>query len=149
MHARESKRLFELGGLLSIIKVAFHCYRREPEIVRLHTDEAIVLSEENGFVEWLHLGRFFHGWSISEHGQLEQGIAEMETAVADFHRLGGIPLQQFTNALLARGYATMGRTDQALAMLNDALGAHREHWRKGCPSRDASAQGLGALDARR
>jgi tetratricopeptide (TPR) repeat protein len=120
-YARESKNLYGLGALLSIIKVSFHCYRREPEIVRLHTAEAILLSEDHGFVEWLHQARFFHGWSLVELGQPEAGIAEMETAAAEFDHHGGSPLRQFTNALLANAYAAIGRTDEGLALLDHAL----------------------------
>jgi tetratricopeptide (TPR) repeat protein len=120
-YARESKDWLGLGALLSVIKVSIHCNRREPQIVRLHTSEAIVLSEERGFVEWLHQARFYHGWSLAELGQLEAGIAEMEIAAADFDRRGGIPLRQFTNALLANAYAAIGRTDEALALLERAL----------------------------
>jgi pentatricopeptide repeat protein len=74
---------------------------------------------------WLPWGRFHHGGALAELGQLEQGLTEMEAGVAGFRRLGGVPSQQYTIALLAQGYARMGRTEEALAMLNEAL-AHIE-----------------------
>jgi hypothetical protein len=120
-YARESKHWYGLGGLLSVIKVSFHCYRREPEIVRQHASEGIVLSEEHGFSEWLQQARFFHGWSLAELGEPEAGIAEMEAAIAEFHHWGGIPLRQFSNALLANAYAATGRADEGLALLDHAL----------------------------
>jgi adenylate cyclase len=120
-YARESKHWYGLGGLLSVIKVSFHCNRREPEIVRLHTSEGILLSEEHGFSEWLQQARFFHGWSLAELGQPEAGIAEMEAAIAEFRHWGGIPMRQFANALLANAYAATGRTDEGLELLDHAL----------------------------
>jgi predicted ATPase len=119
--ARESKHLISLGHALTVAGTRLHRYRREPEVVRAHAEEAITLSEENGFAVWLPWGRFHHGWALAELGQLEQGLAEMEAGVAGFRRLGGVPSQQYTIALLAQGYARMGRTEEALAMLNNAL----------------------------
>jgi len=70
---------------------------------------------------WLPLGRFHLGWALAELGQLEQGVMEMETGVAGFRKLGGVPRQQHAIALLAEGYARIGRTDEALTMLTEAL----------------------------
>jgi class 3 adenylate cyclase/predicted ATPase len=125
-YARESKHLFSLGLSLTVAGEMLHCYRLEPEIVRAHAEEAIALSEENGFAQWLPYGRFHHGWALAELGQLEQGVTEMAAGVAGFRRLGGVPNQQYAIALLAQGYARMGRTEEALGMLNEAL-VHIEH----------------------
>src|SRR5216683_2307621 len=51
--ARESKHLFSLGLALTLVGGMLPCYRREPEIVRAHAEEAIALSEENGFAKLL------------------------------------------------------------------------------------------------
>jgi adenylate cyclase len=123
-YTRESKHLLSLGGSLTV-GGRLPRYRRELEIVRAQAEEAIALSEENGFAEWLPWGRFHHGWALAELGQLQEGVAEMETGVAGFRRLGGVPMQQYAIALLAQAYARMGRTDEALGMLNEAL-AHIE-----------------------
>ncbi len=120
------KHLFSLDHALTVRGGVLARYRREPEIVRVHAEEAMALSEENGFREWLAWGRFNHDWALAEQGQLEQGVAEMEAGVAGFRRLSGVPWQQYTIALLARGYARMGRKEEALEMLNEAL-AHIEH----------------------
>jgi predicted ATPase len=45
----------------------------------------------------------------------------MEVGMADFRRLGGVPSQQYAVALLAQGYARMGRREGALGTLNGAL----------------------------
>ena len=120
-HARESKHLFSLGLALLTRGGQLAIYRHEPEIASAHAEETIALSEECGFATWLASGRFFHGWALAELGQLGQGVAEMEAAIADCRRLGGVPWLQFSVALLAQGYAKMGRTEEALGMLNEAL----------------------------
>jgi predicted ATPase len=96
-------------------------YRREPEIARAHAEAAIALAEEHGFPEWKAWGRFHHGWAMTELGHLEDGVSEMEAGITDFRRFGGAPKFPFTLAVLAQAYARLGRHDQALAMLDEAL----------------------------
>jgi predicted ATPase len=45
----------------------------------------------------------------------------MEAGVSGFRQLGGVPWQQYAIVLLARGYARMGRAEEALAMIKKAL----------------------------
>jgi predicted ATPase len=118
--ARESGHLLSLGRALAIGGQLLGCLRLEPESVRGHTDEIIPLAEENGFALWVLWGRFFRGWVLAELGQLARGVAEMEDRIADLHRLG-MPWRQYSNALLAQGYARVGRLDEALTMLDQAL----------------------------
>ena len=119
-HARETKHLFSLGFALSV-GATVHQYRREPKLVRAHSEEAITLSEEYGFPNWLGWARFHHGWALAELGQLEQGVAEMEVGIATLQRQGGVVGQQYAIALLANGYARLGRAEEAISMLTGVL----------------------------
>ncbi len=119
--ARESGHLLSLGHALTLTGGWLPRYRREPEIARVCAEEAIALSEEHGLAEWLPWGRFHHGWALAELGQIEEGIAEMETGIAGFHQMGGVPRQQYTIACLARNYARVGRTSEALTQLDKAM----------------------------
>jgi predicted ATPase len=58
---------------------------------------------------------------LAELGQLAQGVVEMEAAIANFRRMGGVPNLPYAIALVAIGYARMGQTEKALAMLNETL----------------------------
>jgi class 3 adenylate cyclase/predicted ATPase len=121
-YARESRHPVSLGQALTVGGIVLHEFRREPGIVRAHAEEAVALSREfGGFVTWVAYGRFYHGFALTELGQLEQGVAEMEAGIADFRQQGGGPWHQYRIALLAQGYAKMGRIEEALAMLNQAL----------------------------
>ena len=122
--ARESGYLFSVGFALAISAVRSN-YRREPGAARVYAEEAMALSEENGFAAWLSIARFNRGWALAELGQVKPGIAEMEAATASFGRLGGQPGQQLYIARLARTYASEGESEKALKMLNSAL-AHIE-----------------------
>jgi adenylate cyclase len=118
--ARESQHLFSLGLALTVVGWLYQ-YRREPEILRAHAEAAIALGEEHGFPEWKAWGRFHHGWAMTELGHLEDGVSEMEAGITDFRRFGGVPRLPFTLAMLAQGYARLGRHDQTLTMLDEAL----------------------------
>src|SRR5262249_1607320 len=126
-HARESKHLYTLGFALLYRGALLPQLRREPEIVRARGEELIELSEEYGFATWDKAARFHHGWALAELGQLEHGVAEMEASLIRWRQEGGVPWQPYLIALLARGYARMGRMEEALGMLNEAL----EHIERG------------------
>jgi class 3 adenylate cyclase/tetratricopeptide (TPR) repeat protein len=119
--ARDSRHLFGLGLMLSWSLGTLRAYRREPERALLEAEETIALSEENGFKDWLDLGRFNHGWALAELGQPERGAAEMELGLAGFRRARISLGRRFALALLAQNYARMRRSEEALQMLNDAL----------------------------
>jgi class 3 adenylate cyclase/tetratricopeptide (TPR) repeat protein len=123
-HARESRHLFSLGLALTV-KPRTHCFLREPEMMLTHAEEAIALSEEHGFAEWIPWGRFNRGWALAELGRVEDGVAEMEEGIAGFERLGGAPWQRFSIAMLAHAHARLGRHSEALEMIDKAL-AHVE-----------------------
>jgi tetratricopeptide (TPR) repeat protein len=119
-YARESRHLYSLGHALSL-KPRTHFCLREPDIARAHAEEAIALSEEHGFAEWIPWGRFNRGWALSMLGRVKEGAAEMEEGITGFDRLGGVPFQRFSMALLAHGHAKLGRHSEALEMLDKAL----------------------------
>ena len=114
--ARESKHLFSLGFAL-IMRALIYRYRGEPGTVLLCAKEAMALAEENGFTGWRHLGQFWHGWSLVQLGQPDQGIAEMEGGFVGLGR--GVP--HIWAGLLAYSYASAGRIDEALSLLDEAL----------------------------
>jgi predicted ATPase len=121
--ARESGHLFSLAFALMLGEV-LRCYRREAEVVHGHADEAIPLCNEIGSATWLAYARVYEGWALAELGQLERGVAEMEAGIVAIP-LGGALLQD-KKALLGQGYGRLGRTDEALTILDQAL-ARIEH----------------------
>jgi tetratricopeptide (TPR) repeat protein len=119
--ARESKHPFSVRFALLVRGGFLPQYRVEAESVRARAEEAMALCEEYGFATLPAWGQVHHGWAVAELGQLEQGVAEMEAGIAGFHRSGGVPRLQYAIALLAQGYDRIGRKEEALGMLNEAL----------------------------
>jgi class 3 adenylate cyclase/tetratricopeptide (TPR) repeat protein len=118
--ARILKQPFTLGMVLIHVGWLYQL-RREPEAVREVAEAAMALGEEHGFPEWLEWGRWLHGWALTELGNIEQGVVEMEAGIAGFVPMGGVPRQAFTAAMLAKAYEKLGRIDRAIAMLDDQL----------------------------
>jgi hypothetical protein len=85
---------------------------REPQATRELAEATIALGEEYGFQERLLVGRALRGWAMTELGQTEEGVAELEAASAFS------PARQF---VLPGVYARVGRADKALALVDEVL----------------------------
>src|SRR5713101_5420255 len=83
-YTRESRHMFSLGAVLTVAGGQLSLERRQPDIARMHCEEAISLCEENGFAEWVPWGRFIRGWALFELGQAGEGLAEMDVGLAGF-----------------------------------------------------------------
>jgi tetratricopeptide (TPR) repeat protein len=114
-NARESEHLFSLGFALMMTGLLICLFRRDTNAGLLRAAETITLSEENGFTMWLRAGRFFHGWSLCQLGQPDQGIAEMEAGIPSYRQTS------IRTAVLAESYARVGRIEEGLALLNENL----------------------------
>ena len=121
--ARESGHLFSLAMALEIA-AALCLIRRQPEAALSHADEAMVLSEENGFAQRRAMAQSVHGAALTELGQLDRGVADLQESIAVIEARGG-PFRQLWIAHLARCYSIMGRTHGVVRMLDEAL-AHVE-----------------------
>jgi len=121
--ARESGHLFSLA--VALTNAARLCLiRRQPEAALSHAQGAMVLSEENGFAQRRAMAQVVHGAALTQLGQLDRGVAEQQDGIAVMEARG-LPLRQVPIARLARCYSMMGRTDEAVSMLDEAL-AHVE-----------------------
>jgi len=79
-----------------------------------------VLSEENGFAQWRAIAQSVHGIALTELGQLDRAVAELQESIAVMEARGR-PFRQAPIAHLARCYSMMNRTDEAVSMLDEAL----------------------------
>jgi DNA-binding SARP family transcriptional activator/predicted ATPase len=61
------------------------------------------------------------GWSLVIEGRASEGIAQMERGVTAFRAAGTIESQSYYQSMLAEGYLLVGRAEDALQLLADAL----------------------------
>jgi predicted ATPase len=113
--------MLTLGGVLVVGWGQLALYRREADIARIHCEEAVALSEENAIAEWIPWGRFIRGWAIFQLGQVNEGLAEMDAGILGFRQLGGVPRLQYLLAVRAETISRLGRVEDALTIINEAL----------------------------
>jgi len=119
--ARELKHSLSLALALHLASL-LHYERREPEAARELAEAEIAIADEHGFCEFSLAGRAIKAWAMSELGQTQQGIAELETLAASGRRLLHISL----SIILAHAYLPAGRAEQALLVIVAEL-ARIEH----------------------
>jgi tetratricopeptide (TPR) repeat protein len=87
--------------------------RREPEATWELAEALMALSEEQGFREQIAAARSYRAWVMAELGQTQQALTEWEAA--------SVTSNIYQRARLIEAYARVGRADQTLAMIDEAL----------------------------
>jgi predicted ATPase len=76
---------------------------------------------EQGFTQQLAMGTILRGWGLAAHGQVDEGIAQMQQGLAA-SQAAGIELGRApVLAQLAEVYGHIGQTDAGLRLLAEAL----------------------------
>ncbi|MBL8205529.1 MAG: protein kinase [Blastocatellia bacterium] len=96
-----------------------HQYRREPAKVRELATQVMELTTEHGLAQFSGWGQLLHGWALSESGQVEEGIAQMQRGLATSLATGTEVLRPHCLLLLAETYLKTNQVEQALATLDD------------------------------
>jgi predicted ATPase len=92
--------------------------------------ELLELSQEHDFQMMRGAGMFYSGWATSDSGELEQGIALMEEGLALYSACRHLT-RPYMLAVLANAKADLGKPDEGLELLEDALAStevSRERW---------------------
>jgi predicted ATPase len=118
--AEELSHPFSLAVALIGVAVV-HCLRREGYHAKEHAEALVKLSTEQRFEQWLATANICVGYTLTELGPVEQGIAQMREGVQAKAAMGirmGLP---FYLALLAEGFARARHADEGLAVVAEAL----------------------------
>jgi predicted ATPase len=118
--AEELSHPFSLASLLGNA-APFHLLRREEQLAREQAEALITLSTEQGFPYWVAGGTIVRGWALTEQGQMEEGIAQMQQGLAAFRNMGVEVGRPRWLALLAEAYGKVGRVEEGLTLLAEAL----------------------------
>ncbi|WFU37570.1 AAA family ATPase [Bradyrhizobium sp. CB82] len=93
---------------------------RQRQSCRDLASELIELSQEHDFPMMRGAGTFFLGWATADSAELEHGIASMEQGLALFSAVRQVT-RPYMLAVLASAKADLGRPDEGLELLKDAL----------------------------
>jgi len=118
--ARELAHPFTLALALNFAAWVHHL-RREVQAVRDAAEATMTLSMEQGFPLFSAFGAFFQGWALAEQGQVKAGIAQARQGVMTLRTGEAGVGQSYHLALLAEMSGRVGRTEEGLATLAEAL----------------------------
>jgi class 3 adenylate cyclase/predicted ATPase len=124
--ARELSHPFSLVFALHFA-AKLHQLRRETQPLQERVEAVMALSHEQGFQFFWAVGTILQGWALAEHGQLDEGIAQMRQGLAA-HRATGAELDRPHHLVrLAEAYGKAGQVDEGLAVLDEALAVMHKH----------------------
>jgi predicted ATPase len=100
-----------------------HYFCRDGQAAQELAESGMGLSSEEGFPQFLALGRITRGWALAMQGQGEEGIAQLHQGMAAI-RAAGVELgRPHFLALFAEAYGQVGQTEAGLTALAEALAA--------------------------
>jgi predicted ATPase len=97
-----------------------HLFRREVQAAEECAEAAITLSTEQGFAFYWAWGTIQRSWALSQQGQVEEGIAQMERGLTAYRATGAEWLRSCFLVLLAEVHAKGGQSEAGLRALAEA-----------------------------
>jgi predicted ATPase len=96
-------------------------FRREASLARARAEASILSSAELGFSYWLAEATILKGWALAEDGQAEEGLVQMRQGLDAYAATGARLWRLYYLALMAEAHGKVGRFDDGLAELDEAL----------------------------
>ena len=130
--AQELSQPFILAYALNVSCV-IASLRREGEAVQEWAERVITLSTEHGFTFWSPWGVILQGWALAERRQGEERIAQIHQGLAAYQATGAELWQPYFLVLLADACGKMGRREEGLTTVAEALlmvNKNEERWCK-------------------
>jgi len=100
---------------------------REGPITQEQAEATLTLCTKQGFPLWTAWGMILRGWALVEQGQPEEGIAQMRQGLAAWRATGSQLYLSYFLALLAEAYGKVGRAEEGLTVLTEALEIVNRH----------------------
>jgi predicted ATPase len=88
--------------------------------VHANADAVIELADQHSLNYWRLSGLILRGWTLTQEGAVEDGLALMRQSLIDRNRLGANWYQVRYLCMLATTYLQLGRGDEGLAALTEA-----------------------------
>ena len=122
--AQEGAHPFSLAFALSF---AAQIYQRRRQVAQVQewAEAAIAVATNHGFPFFQAWGMVLRGWSLTEQGQGEEGLAQLHQGLATWQATGTMLTRPHALALLAEAHARRGQTADGQRALEDALAVVR------------------------
>ena len=118
--ARETSHSFTLAYVLAVA-ATFQQMRRDAAAAREVADAAVALTTELEIRFWRGWAMIPQGWALADEGQVEEGIARVQEGLEAQRATGALMNRPYGLTVLAELQGKVGRVDNALAGLDEAL----------------------------
>jgi predicted ATPase len=118
--AQELAHSLSLALALNIAAV-LHQFRREGQAVQEQAEALLTLATEQRFPIYLAEGTMLRGWALTEQGQVEEGITQMQQGLAAFRATGAELERPYWLVLLAEAHEKIEHAEEGLTLLSEAL----------------------------
>ncbi|MEO5818041.1 MAG: adenylate/guanylate cyclase domain-containing protein [Gemmatimonadaceae bacterium] len=118
--ARQLNHMPSLAWAVSY-KTWFHHLLRDPVHINEMADEAVRLSNEEGFAFWEPMVAVYRGWAMAQQGHVDEGIAHMRNGLARYRAAGNGCTQVHMLAALAEVLWDARQVDEAFTVLREGM----------------------------
>lgn len=128
--ARKLSHPYSLAAALNFGGIVFQLCG-DGGAVRACAERAISLSTEKEFASWKPWALMLQGWSTTQSGQVDEGIAQIRDGVNAYRATGAEVMVPYFLGLLAEAYGNAGQAAEGLGILAEAqaiVDRGRECW---------------------
>jgi len=97
-----------------------HQFRRDVKATRQTAETALELAQENNFAFWFGWCRVMRGWAMSQQGEANEGVSEIELGIKEWRSTGSELGCHYYFTLLAEARLAAKKFDMASAALDNA-----------------------------
>jgi class 3 adenylate cyclase/predicted ATPase len=108
-------------GFALVFAAMVHQYRREVRAVQERVEAVISLAMAQDFPLWLAQGAILRGWTLTQQGQPQEGIAQITQGLRAYRATGAELARPYFLVPLAEAHGTMGQPEAGLTVLAEAL----------------------------
>jgi class 3 adenylate cyclase/predicted ATPase len=115
----------------TLFRAFVHHLRKEWTAAQESAEACIALSTEQTFPAWVGLASVYRAHAIAQLGRPRDAIEMLQQILVAFEAVGEVQGIPFFLTFLANTYVDVGRADEALRVINDALsraGRNSGHW---------------------
>jgi class 3 adenylate cyclase/predicted ATPase len=103
------------------MSAAVHQGLRQSEVTEELANNAVTVATKNGFAYWIAWSIVLRGWAVTENGNVEEGIAQLNQGLAAYAATGAELFRPYSLAVLAETYGKASEPNKGLECVDDAI----------------------------